>query len=332
MSVAGGLRSSLLGSLQSTSPGQYKSSGLHDKSRDWPETNCYMDLWIELIHAFGGQPEAMLPVVFGVDFEGDHFTFFKPSLTDIYDLYGVDVQELQTWRGIIPATVEQLNRGCIVMPEVDAFFLPDTLATDYRKKHSKSSIAICSMDLERRYCKYFHNAGFFELEGDDFELLFGLKRPEGTVDLSPYTEFAKIDGFQAKQDLELMGLSSCILNRVLKTVPKTNPFSAFRASFLEQVPVIKEHGMEMYHGYVFANVRHAGSAFELGSQYLKWAELRGQQYGNAGEHCAVISDSCKKLLLKLARAVSSSRQVDFSELFDTLERSWEAAMGVLKVN
>ena len=33
--------------------GPYVPHPLHDSGRDWPETNCYVDLWIELLHGRG---------------------------------------------------------------------------------------------------------------------------------------------------------------------------------------------------------------------------------------------------------------------------------------
>ena len=56
----------------------YSRHALHGEGVIWPEKNCYADLWIELLHAQKLAPEAMLPFVLAVDFEGDQWTFFKP--------------------------------------------------------------------------------------------------------------------------------------------------------------------------------------------------------------------------------------------------------------
>ncbi|MBE7204408.1 MAG: DUF1839 family protein, partial [Parafilimonas terrae] len=69
----------------------YVPHALHDAGRDWPETNCYVDLWIELLHGRGLVPEAMLGFTLRQDFEGDQFTFFKPPTGDIERLYGLEV-------------------------------------------------------------------------------------------------------------------------------------------------------------------------------------------------------------------------------------------------
>ena len=34
-------------------PDAYKPHALHSGERMWPETNCYIDLWIEVLSTFG---------------------------------------------------------------------------------------------------------------------------------------------------------------------------------------------------------------------------------------------------------------------------------------
>ena len=49
-------------SLLGLDPASYARHPLHDDDRDWPETNCYTDLWLELLHALGVDPVAALGV------------------------------------------------------------------------------------------------------------------------------------------------------------------------------------------------------------------------------------------------------------------------------
>ena len=72
----------------------YPRHPLHDQARLWVEKNCYVDVWLELVHALGCDPMAMLPFVVAIDFEGDQWTFYKPPHGEMRDLYGIDVQEL----------------------------------------------------------------------------------------------------------------------------------------------------------------------------------------------------------------------------------------------
>ena len=113
---------------------------LHRQPSTWSESNCYADLWIEVLHALGLEPHAMLAHVLPVDVEGDQWTFFKPPLQDLEFLYGIDVQELQLWDGFACHVVDQLTRGRLVLAEVDAFYLPDTRGTTYRSSHAKTTI------------------------------------------------------------------------------------------------------------------------------------------------------------------------------------------------
>ena len=69
--------------------------------RAWPESNCYVDLWIELLHAAGAEPLAALRFTLAVDVEGDQWTFFKFPLADLEALYGVSVFELNVWRPLV---------------------------------------------------------------------------------------------------------------------------------------------------------------------------------------------------------------------------------------
>ena len=58
--------------------GCYTPHPLHAGERAWPEANCYVDLWIEVLHVLGLDPMACLPFTLATDFEGDQWTFFKP--------------------------------------------------------------------------------------------------------------------------------------------------------------------------------------------------------------------------------------------------------------
>ena len=77
--------------------GAYARHALHRGDRAWPEANCYVDLWVELLHAAGAEPLAALPFTLGIDVQGDQWTFFKFPPADLELLYGVDVFELNIW-------------------------------------------------------------------------------------------------------------------------------------------------------------------------------------------------------------------------------------------
>jgi hypothetical protein len=90
-------------------PTSYRSHPIHSGERIWPESNCYVDLWTELLHSAGFEPMGAMAFTIGVDLEGDQWTFVKFPLADLYDLYGVDVIELNIWRPLIDHVEEQLR-------------------------------------------------------------------------------------------------------------------------------------------------------------------------------------------------------------------------------
>ena len=99
----------------------YRRHALHADDRVWVEKNCYIDIWIEVIHALGLDPIAMLPFAIAIDFEDDQWTFFKPPHGELFELYGVDVQELNVWRPIVEHAATHLAAGKLVSTEADAY-------------------------------------------------------------------------------------------------------------------------------------------------------------------------------------------------------------------
>jgi hypothetical protein len=100
--------------LRGLDPARYSRSILHAESCVWVEKNCYVDIWIEVIHALGLEPRAILPFVAAIDFEGDQWTFFKPPHGELADLYGIDVQELNVWRPLLEHALEHLAAGKLI--------------------------------------------------------------------------------------------------------------------------------------------------------------------------------------------------------------------------
>jgi len=308
----------------------YRRHPLHDEERTWVETNCYVDLWIEVLHAFGFDPTAALAFTVAIDFEGDQWLFFKQPTADLLELYGVDVQELNIFGDFLGHAQQQLERGRIVLVELDAHYLPDTAGVTYRSGHSKTTIGIQSLDVERKKLGYFHNAGYFELEGEDFMGLFGLDRARRPEDLVPYTEFAKFRGSPVKSEGELVQLSLGQLRRHLARRPTSNPIAAFAQRFSADLAGLRASGPEAFHLYAFATLRQFGAAFDLTASYLAWLEGRGERgLTRAREAFAGLASQAKTLQFKTARSVMLKRDADFTPMLDEMQSSWETAMGEL---
>jgi hypothetical protein len=210
-------------------PASYQLSFLHDAGRRWPETNCYVDLVIEVLHASGCDAAAALGFTAAQDFEGDHFTFFKFPTADLQRLYGIDIEELAIFDRLDERVITQIARNRLPMVEVDAFYLPDTRGVSYQIAHSKSSIGINALDPAKRRMEYFHNAGYFVLEGADYDALFPAQDAASGLPLFPYSEFMKFERSEAAPDL--VGTERRLLAHHLARRPKANPIALYAEAF-----------------------------------------------------------------------------------------------------
>jgi len=201
-------------------PSTYAAHPLHTAERAWAESNCYIDVWIEVLHALGLDPFACMPFVLAIDWEDDQWTFFKPPHEDLVTLYGLDVQELNVWRPLIENARQQLASGKLVLTEADAFFLPDTQGTDYRTSHTKTTIGIQAIDVEGRVLDYFHNTGYYRLSGADFAGLFGIDPPTGPLPL--FAEFVRLSRVKPLPAKELTDRSVALLRKHLARRPSSN--------------------------------------------------------------------------------------------------------------
>jgi hypothetical protein len=308
-------------------PKTYVRHPLHGDQSVWAEKNCYVDVWIEAIHAQGLDPVPSFAPALAADFEGDQWTFFKPSHADLESLYGIDVQELQIWRPLLEHVVAQVPEKKLIFTEADSFFLPDTKGTDYRTNHVKTTIAIATVDEEQKKLGYFHNTSFHILEGEDFVGTFRLDKPHDPTFLPLYCEFARIGRVVHRSPEQLAAIAIERARSALRRRPATNPMARFREQFPQDVNWLREEGLPLYHGYAFASLRQCGVSFDLAAQHLSWLA----KYGNAGtEEAAVafdeVSQTCKALVLKTARAVNVRRSMDFGSLLDGMEGAWARGM------
>jgi hypothetical protein len=208
----------------------YVRSPLHADSCAWVEKNCYVDVWIELLHSLGLEPTAALSMTVAVDFEGDQWTFFKPPHDELRDLYGIDVQELTVWRTLLDHAQEHLAAGKMISTESDAFWLPDTAGTDYRRQHTKSTIVLANIDVAQQRLGYFHNTGYFELAGEDFRQLFRVDLPHDPQFMPLYAELVRTDRVAKRSDAELRQIARKFLVSHLVRRPVDNPLpTALRA-------------------------------------------------------------------------------------------------------
>ena len=311
-------------------PRDHQPHHLHAHERDFRETNCYVDVWIEVLHALGLDPIACLAFTLASDFEGDQWTFFKPPHGDLQALYGVRVEELSLWRPLLEHVRRQIERRRLPLVEVDAYFLPDTAASDYRRQHVKTTIGAAYVDVDARRLRYFHNAGFYELTGDDFDGLFRLGAPGPDDYLPPYCEIIKPEHAQALEASELRRASSDLARRYLALRPSGNPVRAHMRQLEADVALVASGGLPMYHGYTFAVMRQLGASFELAGTYLRWLS-EDTSVLEAAEAFTQVAKVSKMLILKLARVANTGRISDLSGSFEQMAQSWDAGMSRLEV-
>ena len=313
----------------SISPDRYTPHALHGGARDWPETNCYIDVWIEILNAMNEEPASALGFTVAQDFEGDHFTFQKFPLEDLAEQFGLEVRELAIYDSLEAHIVEQTRRGRLVLLEVDGFHLPDTRGVSYRLEHTKTTIAVNRIDPARRELDYFHGPGFFALGPDDYEQLLMTQAAEGA--LFPYVEFIKLD---RRKRLDAT-TSLKLLRRHLERRPAENPVTAFRERVRDQVVAASERPNAFLHKYAFNTARQLGMNFELLGAHLAWLQSKGAGWASLGptiESCQALSSGAKAFQFQLARAVARKRfdaiETTLDPLVDHYARIFDGLEGV----
>jgi hypothetical protein len=319
MSTASARRPSLWG----LDPATYESHRLHAPDRTYAETNCYVDVLIELLHARGDEPLAMLGFIVGTDWEGDQFTYAKPPYADMERLFGVGVHEMLPYLTVPEHIEQQLTLGRTVLVEIDAWYLPDTAATSYRREHLKTTVAPETIDREAERMRYFHNGGFFELDGEDYRGAFRML-PHFTEDvMDPFIELVRFDAGPRFTGDELQARARELLAYHYVRRPARNPFVAWGKQLQSDLPRLLDGDAEDYHAYAFVTVRMVGSAFELCADHVEW--VLGAEGDEAARALRRIVDGSKVISFRLARR----RPFDTEPVIATLAQAWDEGMDAL---
>ena len=312
-------------------PASYERHAIHGDGRCWAETNCYVDVLIELIHALGHDPAAALAFTVCIDFEVDQWTFFKYPHHDLLDMYGMDIQELNPWISLSQHVEEQVNAGRPVLVEVDSFFLPDTVGTAYKTSHVKSTVAVNEIDIKTAHMGYFHGQGYYHIDGEDMNNLFQINGLAHDRMLPPYIELVKLRiQSEDRADRDLLQLSLASLHRQLPLLPSSNPFDLFKSRFETDLEWLRQEPIETFHIYSFATLRQYGACFELAETYLSWLQDKG--IGGLDDSIAAyreISATAKVFQFKLARALARDKQLDLSPI-DQMGQSWQNSVDNLR--
>lgn len=316
-------------------PDTYQQHWLHTDQSDWPETNCYVDVWIELLHVLGHDPLAALGFTLRTDLEADQWTFYKFRHHDLEQLYGLEVVELNPWTTVLDQVRAEVHAGRPVLVEVDSWFLPDTAATAYRLKHVKSTIAVLELDALAETMTYAHNHSVHRAAATDFRGLFGLDAPPV---LPPYIETVRVDRFPRIAPDAQAAYASAVLHDHVGCAPKVNPFQRYRTRFDSDLERLAHHGVDFFHDYAFASYRQFGSAFYLASCHLEWLATNAASDGLEPERLKraagcfrTISASARALQMRSARTAMTAKMIDASGTLQTLVDSYDEGMHELRV-
>ena len=306
--------------------GSYRPHRLHGNDRIWTQTNCYVDLWVELLNLVGLDPVAATGFALGSDFDGSQWTFIKPPPEDLRFLFGIDVAELNVWRPVRDHVVDMLALGALLSVEVDAYYLPDTLGDSYHHEHSKTTIVPVAIDLAQRQLSYLHNAGSFSLEGDDFDGVLPTTGPGTLGYLAPYVERIRL--VDLRRDADLPTRARKLATKHLRRRPASNPIRQMGAA-LADVPGLTGGDIDAFHRYMFGTCRQCGSAAELAADHVEWLEAHvGGGMSAAAPLLREVAQGAKSLQFTLARAMHG-RTVDISGTIERMAIAYDEAMGVL---
>jgi hypothetical protein len=298
-------------SLLGLDPATYVPHAVHRPDFGYPETNCWTDVIVELLHAQGREPLAGLGCALALDHEGDQFTFFKPRHDELEVLFGVDVHELQPYRAISRHVHGALAQGRTLIVEVDAWWLPDTAGTSYRQAHVKTAVAVDTLDDDQLV--YFHNAGLHVLRDEDLARVF-------VPDVLPgYVETVRFDAGPALEGAELLGVARDLMRENLLRRPSRSPFVSYGEQLGHELDEVLALETDQVHVFAFATTRMAGAAMALAAAHTRF--VLGADGSDAAAAFDRVSATTRTLTMRLMRR----KPFDPTSLLDTLTADWSEA-------
>jgi hypothetical protein len=295
---------------------------LHAGERIWRESNCYVDLWIGLLHHLALDPAAMLACCVAPHFEGDQWTFHKPSSSELALLYGVRVEELTVWRPLREHVARQLSQGRMLLIEVDGYHLPDTHGVTYRLEHNKTTIGAHRYDAAAGTLDYFHNSGSYSLSGEDLDGV--LSAAVTASQLPPFVELADPSRRCTRSLTELRERSLSIATQRLALASERNPFFAWSLAANEEVDALSSNALCYFHAWAFAAVRQAGAMTELLAFWCDWLRDDATLDG-AATALRELSQTLAAQQFRLARVPNGGRRPDFADALGRCAALWDRA-------
>jgi hypothetical protein len=302
-------------------PETYTRHSLHSPDRVWTETNCSLDVWIEVIHSLGLDPTPAAVCALSADFIGDQWRFLKFPVEDLRRLYGLNVEEINVWRPLGQHIEEHLAAGRLVTVEADAFFLPDTAGTAYRRTHTKSTIVANAVDIAGRRLAYFHGTGYWELSGADCDAVLQSGVADSRWMLPPYAEVVTLDRL-VRRDADLTTCAKQLAREHIGRRPPDNPVVRLARRVEADAQWLARQGIAAFHQYAFGSLRQCGANAELAASALTWLADRGAgRLSPAAAAFASAAAAAKSAQFKLARAGRRGTR-DVHGVLDAVAEAW----------
>ena len=303
--------------LRSLDAGAYRRHWLHDDDRAWPETNCYVDLWVELLHALDLNAIAPMAFLLSADFDGEQWEFFKYPPEDLRVVYGLEIREFNVWRPLEQQIEDHLLLGHLLTVEADSWFLPDTAGVSYRLGHQKSTIGPVMIDPSSQQLGYFHNRGYHILSGDDYDGIVRTFSAPGS--LPPYAEVIDLDRLEMPDESMLRNRVERLIGQHIERRPSTNPVDRMADRVAADIAWLQAANDDTFHGYAFGTLRQCGAWAATLSTFVEWLDRDDLKVSaTAFSDLATTAKTCQ---FKLAR-LASGRPTDLSGLFASMAESW----------
>lgn len=312
----------------------YTQSPLHGGARTWTETNCYIDIWIELVHLLGLAAEPAGVCAFSADSLPGQWSFLKYQPEDLRALYGIEVAEFNPWKDMEEHVLEMMAAGHLITLETDSWYLPDTAGVAYQLDHVKSSIMPLRIDPAARRLTYLHNAGLYQLEGVDYDGVFS-KPGTSNVAPQPYVELVRVD--RLDRDVETLPRRTVALAREhLARRPADNPVARFADQVRTIAPTLPERGFDYFHKFSFAYTRQLGLTAQNAADACRWlasqtidpdvlTDQQRSELASAATSFDVVSQEMKNLQFALAR-VTGGRKKDIEPALTLVTDQWDEAV------